>query len=432
MASMVRGTSWRHASRVALRALNARGFATIKGTALTMPIRYRISPLSAVNPFGSWSDSIRYFSAAAEGVDLLEINVPEMGESITEGTIVEWNTKPGELVEEDQIIVSIETDKITVEVRSERAGVLTKTLFEEGDVVTVGQKLAEIDPSATPSVVETEPASDSEAEPIHVKDETPVSKSPAPPKQASVPNPPTPSINAGIAGEVRKPLERIRQRTAERLKEAQNVAAILTTFNEVDMSALIDLRNEYKEAFLAKHGTKLGFMSAFVKACTVALQEQKVVNAYIDGTDIVYRDFIDINVAVATPRGLLVPAIRGCEKMSFADIEKTIFSLGEAARTNKLSLEAMQGGTFTISNGGVFGSLMSTPIINMPQSAILGMHKIQKRPVVVNDEVVVRPMMYLALSYDHRLIDGREAVTFLVRVKTLIEDPRRLLLEIDI
>ncbi len=425
MLAALRCASLRGASRVALRTLSSRGIA-----AATRPMCHRVAPATTL-PI---SRSIRYYCAAAGDADVLQINVPEMGESITEGTIVEWNTKPGEVVEEDQIIVSIETDKITVEVRSERAGVLTKIHGEEGDVVTVGQKLAEVDPSAAPSVVETEPVTDSEAEADTepVKEAPSAPKAPAPAKEASVPNPPTPSINSGVSGEVRKPLERIRQRTAERLKEAQNVAAILTTFNEVDMSALIDLRNEYKDAFLAKHGTKLGFMSAFVKACTVALQEQKVVNAYIDGTDIVYRDFIDINVAVATPRGLLVPAIRGCENMSFADIEKTIYNLGDAARNNKLSLEAMQGGTFTISNGGVFGSLMSTPIINMPQSAILGMHKIQKRPVVVNNEIVIRPMMYLALSYDHRLIDGREAVTFLVRVKTLIEDPRRLLLEIDI
>lgn len=233
-------------------------------------------------------------------------------------------------------------------------------------------------------------------------------------------------------GERRVKMTRMRKRIAERLKEAQNTAAMLTTFNEMDMSALIDLRKEFKDAFLKRHGAKLGFMSAFVKACTVALLEQPEVNAFIDGDDIVYRDYVDISVAVSTPKGLVVPAVRGCENMNFATIEKTIVSLGERARSGELTLEEMQGGTFTISNGGVFGSLLSTPILNMPQSAILGMHIIQKRPVVVDDQVVIRPMMYVALSYDHRLIDGREAVTFLRRVKTLIEDPRRLLLEIDI
>jgi 2-oxoglutarate dehydrogenase E2 component (dihydrolipoamide succinyltransferase) len=224
----------------------------------------------------------------------------------------------------------------------------------------------------------------------------------------------------------------MRKRIAERLKEAQNTAAMLTTFNEIDMAALMDLRSEYKDAFEKKHGAKLGYMSAFVKASTVALQEQPEVNAFIDDGDIIYRDYVDVSVAVSTPKGLFVPAIRGCENMNFAAIEKTIVALGDRARKGELTVEEMQGGTFTISNGGVFGSLLSTPIINMPQSAILGMHIIQKRPVVVKDQIVIRPMMYVALSYDHRLIDGREAVTFLRRVKTLIEDPRRLLLEIDI
>jgi len=227
-------------------------------------------------------------------------------------------------------------------------------------------------------------------------------------------------------------MTRMRKRIADRLKEAQNTAAMLTTFNEVDMSALIDLRNEYKEAFEKRHGVKLGFMSPFIKAATVALEEQPEVNAFIDGDDIVYRDYVDVSVAVSTPTGLVVPVLRSCEKMSFAEIEKTIANLGTRAREGKLGIDDMQGGTFTISNGGVFGSLLSTPIINMPQSAILGMHIIQKRAMVIGNEIQIRPMMYLALSYDHRLIDGREAVTFLRRMKRLVEDPRRLLLEVDV
>lgn len=366
----------------------------------------------------------RFYSAQPAVGDTFEVAVPDMGESILEGTIAEWVVAPGEAVEEDQIIASLETDKTTVEVRVNRAGVLVEHFAKEGETVAVGQRIAVVDPSATASVkkapVETV-AVEQVVEPVV---ETPA----APP-----PNPVQPALNMSESGERRVGVSRMRKRIAERLKEAQNTAAVLTTFNEVDMSALMDLRSEYKEAFLKKHGAKLGFMSAFVKASTVALLEQPEVNAIIDGSDIVYRDYVDISVAVSTPKGLVVPIIRGCENMNFAQIEKTIVSLGERAKTGDLTLAEMQGGTFTISNGGVFGSLLSTPILNMPQSAILGMHKIQKRAVVdENDSVVVRPMMYLALSYDHRLIDGREAITFLRRVKTLIEDPRRLLLEIDI
>lgn len=356
--------------------------------------------------------------------------VPEMGESIREGTIAEWLVDGGDGVEEDQVIVQIETDKIVVDVRAEKEGVLVERVAKEGEVVGVGQRVGLIDYDAVAA------GEDAKAAPAKEKAVEPEVREEAAPT-TPVPEPVTPvkveqMLNISESGERRVAMTRMRKRIAERLKEAQNTAAMLTTFNEMDMSALMDLRREYKDAFEKKHGAKLGYMSAFVKACTVALQEQPEVNGFIDGDDIVYRDYVDISVAVSTPKGLVVPAVRGCENMNFASIEKTIVSLGDRARKGDLTIEEMQGGTFTISNGGVFGSLLSTPILNMPQSAILGMHIIQKRPVVVNDEIVIRPMMYVALSYDHRLIDGREAVTFLRRVKTLIEDPRRLLLEIDI
>lgn len=393
------------------------------------------------------------------------VPVPEMGESIREGTVAEWHVGDGEGVKEDQVLVQLETDKIVVDVRAEREGVFLERTASEGDVVSVGEQLGLIDYDAAPeesgaseeSAAKDEKAKDDHAskekelkakakeneaqkEDITVKDEPKGQtedkdvqkdkKQEEPSKREPVKV--DPPRNLTDSGERRVTMTRMRKRIAERLKEAQNTAAMLTTFNEMDMSALIDLRKEYKDAFEKRHGARLGFMSAFVKACTVALQEQPEVNGFIDGDDIVYRDYVDISVAVSTPKGLVVPAVRGCENMNFAQIEKTIASLGERARLGELTLEEMQGGTFTISNGGVFGSLLSTPILNMPQSAILGMHIIQKRPVVIDDQIVIRPMMYAALSYDHRLIDGREAVTFLRRVKTLIEDPRRLLLEIDI
>lgn len=422
--------STRAAQRLAQRLVRSMGAVpTLAGRSLrAVPLRPYMQARTCASFHAPLSriGAVRAFTAVPEAAQF-DVEVPVMGESISEGTIAEWLVAPGEPVEEDQVIASLETDKITVEVRSPRAGVLLERFGEEGDVVAVGERMAVIDPSATPTVVKTEApaAAPPEAAPVEA---TPA----APEKKAPMPNPVQSSLNTSESGERRVGVSRMRKRIAERLKEAQNTAAILTTFNEVDMTALMDLRKEYKDAFEKKHGAKLGFMSAFVKACTVALQEQPEVNAFIDGNDIVYRDYVDISVAVSTPKGLVVPAVRGCENMNFAMIEKTIVSLGERAKTGDLSIEEMQGGTFTISNGGVFGSLLSTPILNMPQSAILGMHMIQKRPVVVKDEIKIRPMMYLALSYDHRLIDGREAVTFLRRVKTLIEDPRRLLLEIDL
>jgi len=380
----------------------------------------------------------RSLSVAAGPEDTL--TVPEMGESITEGTVAAWLVEDGQAVEEDEIVVQIETDKVTVDVRAPSAGLLVKQKAEVGETVAVGQPLAALRLGAAAAAEgmpaktaapEADDAPAAEPEAATPAEPVPAAKA-APGAKEAVPSPPQKQINLSESGERRVKMTRMRKRIADRLKEAQNTAAMLTTFNEVDMSALIDLRNEYKEAFEKRHGVKLGFMSPFIKAATVALEEQPEVNAFIDGDDIVYRDYVDVSVAVSTPTGLVVPVLRSCEKMSFAEIEKTIANLGTRAREGKLGIDDMQGGTFTISNGGVFGSLLSTPIINMPQSAILGMHIIQKRAMVIGNEIQIRPMMYLALSYDHRLIDGREAVTFLRRMKRLVEDPRRLLLEVDV
>lgn len=374
----------------------------------------------------------RSLSAAVEAPEDT-LTVPEMGESITEGTVAAWLVEDGQTVEQDEIVVQIETDKVTVDVRAPSEGMLVKQKAAVGDTVAVGQPLAAMRlgaaAAAESSAKSTSEAPAKEAAP-EAGEASPAAAAP-PAADEPVPVPPQKQINLSESGERRVKMTRMRKRIADRLKEAQNTAAMLTTFNEVDMSALIDLRSEYKDAFEKRHGVKLGFMSPFIKAATVALQEQPEVNAFIDGDDIVYRDYVDVSVAVSTPTGLVVPVLRSCEKMGFAEIEKTITNLGTRARGGQLGIDEMQGGTFTISNGGVFGSLLSTPIINMPQSAILGMHIIQKRAMVVGNEIQIRPMMYLALSYDHRLIDGREAVTFLRRMKRLVEDPRRLLLEVD-
>lgn len=404
------------------------------------PIHLSLTPVGTTSTIRNFSRGLHSTIVAAK--ETAPLPVPDMGESITEGTMVGYLKEAGEAVEEDDIVAQIETDKITVDVRAPQAAVVTELLAEDGDVVQVGQAIATLDFSAeavaaaataAPSELGSAPATDSSKEADPIPAHTPEPSAASLPSKAAeqAPVPVQATLNMSESGERRVGMSRMRKRIAERLKEAQNTAAMLTTFNEVDMSALMDLRKEFKDDFEKKHGAKLGFMSAFVKASSVALIEQPEVNAFIDGSDIVYRDYVDISVAVSTPKGLVVPAIRGCENMNFAVVEKTIVSLGDRARKGELTIDEMQGGTFTISNGGVFGSLLSTPIINMPQSAILGMHIIQKRPIVVNDQIVIRPMMYLALSYDHRLIDGREAVTFLKRIKTLIEDPRRLLLDID-
>ena len=431
--------------------------------------------------------------------------VPSLGDSITEGTIVKWSKNVGDTVEQDEVIVIIETDKVSVDIRAPAAGKITAQLAKEGDTIKVGDSLAEIDTAAAggggdkaaekPAEKKEDkaaPAADSKSsstsssqsqssqphvhntQPHHMSSQqgeseqsgspkaqsgtqsqstqpgsskqsdpalngakppppsqsstsspnkTPASSTSSAPKQPSVPVP-----AAGSRGVRRVPMSRMRQTIAKRLKDAQNTAAMLTTFNEIDMSALMDVRNKYKDDFFERTGVKLGFMSAFVKAATAALQKYPDVNAYIEGNELVYHDYVDVSVAVSTPTGLVVPVLRNTEAMSFAAVESAIAALGAKARKGAISLEDMTGGTFTISNGGVYGSLFGTPILNPPQSGILGMHGIFKRPVCVGDKVEVRPMMYVALTYDHRVVDGSTAVQFLKEIKNNVEDPVRLLL----
>ncbi|XP_071705637.1 dihydrolipoyllysine-residue succinyltransferase component of 2-oxoglutarate dehydrogenase complex 1, mitochondrial-like [Rutidosis leptorrhynchoides] len=365
-----------------------------------------------------------------------------MGESISDGTLAAFLKKPGDRVEVDEPIAQIETDKVTIDVASPEAGVIQEFVAKEGDTVEPGTKVAIISksgegvtthvaPSEQPTQAAPEPA------PAKVDKPPPTPETPKAPKEApKVSSQPSPKPSASEPQlppkdrERRVPMTRLRKRVATRLKDSQNTFALLTTFNEVDMTNLMKLRSEYKDAFLEKHGVKLGLMSGFVKAAVSGLQNQPIINAVIDGDDIIYRDYIDISIAVGTSKGLVVPVIRDAEKMNFAEIEKTINGLAKKANTGSLSIDEMAGGSFTISNGGVYGSLLSTPIINPPQSAILGMHSIVNKPMVVGGEIVARPMMYVALTYDHRLIDGREAVFFLRRIKDVVEDPRRLLLDI--
>ena len=356
------------------------------------------------------------------------VSVPKLTESVDRGTIKEILVKPGQGVTMDQIVLTIETDKITVDVRTPVAGVVDSVLVKPDQEVVVGEQLVNVlkgavaaEPTPAPAAPATAKAAPSAAAPSASK--------PAP--SASSSRPLTSSVSGPIERtDTRQRMSQARKRTAQRLKDSQNTAAILTTFNEVDMYNLMELREKYKDRFLERFGVKLGFMSAFAKASAIALQENPVVNAVMDGDDIIYRNYVDISVAVSTPTSLVVPVLRNVERMSFADIERTIADLGVKAKEGKLTLEEMSGGTFTISNGGVFGSLMGTPIINPPQSGILGMHAINKRPHVVNDKIEIRPMMYIALSYDHRIIDGRDAVTTLKRIKTLIEDPVSMLLDL--
>jgi 2-oxoglutarate dehydrogenase E2 component (dihydrolipoamide succinyltransferase) len=394
----------------------------------------------------------------------VDVMVPTLGESVAEATVATWFKKVGDTVAQDEMLCELETDKVSVEVPAPAAGVLTEILAAEGATVAAGGKLAVLGgasaatapaamataapaPAATASKdVEDSPAAKkamSEAgisrdavtgtgrDGRALKDAVAravAAAAAAPAPVATAPRAPVAADDA--AREERVKMTRLRQTIAKRLKDSQNTAAMLTTYNEVDMSAVMALRNEYKDAFEKKHGARMGFMSFFTKACCHALKEVPEVNAEIDGTDIVYKNYVHMGVAAGTPTGLVVPVIRDADQMSFADIEKAIAEKGRRARDGKLSMAEMQGGTFTISNGGVYGSLMSSPILNPPQSGILGMHKIQERPVVVNGEIVIRPMMYLALSYDHRIVDGKGAVTFLVRVKEALEDPRRLLLDL--
>ena len=400
----------------------------------------------------------------------VEIKVPSVGESVSEGVLSRWIKKTGDLVKSGDPLFELETDKASNEVPSLVAGVLTTTVAE-GTTVAIGAIVGSIDtaaaaasaPSAAPApsavassngphlspavayqVAEkgVDVASISPSGPggritkgdvlaaADSKSAAPAPAAPAPAAQPSAPVVSSPVIGGAERSQTRQKMPNIRQKIAQRLVEAQHTAAILTTFNEVDMSRVMDLRAKYKDAFQKKHGIGLGFMSFFVKATTEALQAFPAVNAQIDGTEIIYHNYCDIGVAVSTERGLMVPVVRSAERMGFSQIEKAIMDYALKARENKISVNDLQGGTFTITNGGVFGSLLSTPILNPPQSAILGMHSIKKRPVVVDDQIVIRPMMYLALSYDHRMIDGKEAVSFLVRIKELIEDPERLLLSI--
>ena len=418
-----------------------------------------------------------------------DVTVPTLGESITEATLGQWLKQPGDAVRADEPIASLETDKVAVEVPSPVAGVMGEHVVSEGDTVEVGALIARIEAGSgaaapapakaqaaaqAPSTV-TNPAGAGETpalrEDVHApyadeegsnltlspavrrlvlehgldpskikgtgkdgrltKDDVLAAAKNQPAKTAAAPQAAAaPASAGGERREERVRMTRLRQTIAKRLKDAQNTAALLTTFNDLDMSAVMAARAKYKDLFEKKHGIRLGFMGFFVKAAALAARDVPAVNASIEGDEIVYRDYLDVSVAVSAPNGLVVPVIRNADKMSFAEIEKTIADFGRRAKDGTLSMDDMKGGTFTISNGGVFGSLLSTPIINPPQSAVLGMHRIEERPVVVKGEIVIRPMMYLALSYDHRLIDGREAVTFLVRMKEALEDPTRLLIDL--
>lgn len=411
---------------------------------------------------------------------MIEIKVPTVGESINEVTLLKWVKKDGDYIERDEVIAELESEKATFEVNAEQGGTL-KIVAKEGDTLQIGSVLAQIDETAEKPEARSQETADAET-----KKEDAGAKKPDASEQLTAPI--SAAAVAGISNDIKatpvaaaiiadkkvdpknitpsganskilkndvlealnnpgkkafegqelfsrnvrtEKMSNLRKTISRRLVEAKNTTAMLTTFNEVDMGKIMDLRKQYKDAFNKAHGVNLGFMSFFAKACAIALQEWPSVNAYIDGDSLVFHDYADISIAVSTPRGLTVPVMRNVESLSMADIEKKVIELAGKARDSKLTAEDLQGGTFTITNGGVFGSLMSTPIINIPQSAILGMHKIQERPMAINGQVVVRPMMYLALSYDHRIIDGRESVSFLVRVKELLENPEQLLIGKD-
>jgi 2-oxoglutarate dehydrogenase E2 component (dihydrolipoamide succinyltransferase) len=418
-----------------------------------------------------------------EGIEAMaEIRVPTLGESVTEATIGKWFKKPGDAVAVDEPLVELETDKVTIEVPAPAAGVLGDIAAKDGDTVAVGAVLGQIKEGAgagaAPAKAASQPAAQSAPPPPPPKPApaaAPAADKPLAPSVRKIAAEtgidatamagtgkdgrvtkgdmlaaieraaaqPTPVAQPAAAVQVRAPspaddaareervkMTRLRQTIARRLKDAQNTAAMLTTFNEVDMGHVMALRTQYRDLFEKKHGTKLGFMGFFVRACVQALKEIPAVNAEIDGADIIYKNYYHIGIAVGTERGLVVPVVRDCDQKSLAEIEKSISDFGHRARDGALKIDELQGGTFTITNGGIYGSLMSTPILNAPQSGILGMHKIQDRPMAVAGKVEIRPMMYLALSYDHRLVDGREAVTFLVRVKECLEEPARLVLDL--
>jgi 2-oxoglutarate dehydrogenase E2 component (dihydrolipoamide succinyltransferase) len=409
-------------------------------------------------------------AASTASGDTMDIKVPAMGESVTEGTLANWLVKPGQAVKQDDPIAEIETDKVAVEVPAPAAGVIGDLLVKAGETVSIGTIIAKMTEggSAAPSASAKSAAAPAAAP---AKASAPVEKaapsvqriateagvsasdipgtgrggratkgdalkyvaeaaSPAPVARAAQPVAEARAPRSLGPREERVKMTRLRQTIAKRLKDAQNSAAMLTTFNDVDMSAVMELRKKYKDQFEKKHGVRLGFMGFFTKACVAALKEIPAVNAEIDGTDIIYKNYYHVGMAVGTDKGLVVPVVRDADMLSLAEIEAEIGRLGALARDGKLAMDDLMGGTFTITNGGVYGSLMSTPILNPPQSGVLGMHRIEERPVVVNGQIVARPMMYLALSYDHRLVDGKEAVTFLVRVKEALEDPERLLLDL--
>ncbi len=402
---------------------------------------------------------------------LVQVKVPVLSESVADAKLLQWRRKAGEFVRRDETLIELETDKVVLEITAPDDGVLARILKSDGETATSGEIIAEIDTDAkaslqtvtTAATPQPPSAAPQPSEPATAAD-TDLKLSPAVRKlvsehhldparirgtgkdgrltkhdilrhlerQAPAPsNDQPPVLEAGDDRPAKRvPMTRLRRRIAERLKEAQNTAAILTTFNEVNMAPVMALRKKYQERFVKEHGVKLGFMSFFTKAAIEALKKYPIINAAIDGEDIIYHGYFDIGVAVSSPRGLVVPIIRNADMLSFAELETAIVSFGEKAREGKLTIEELTGGTFTISNGGVFGSLLSTPILNPPQSAILGMHKIEQRPIVENGEIVIRPMMYLALSYDHRIIDGHEAVLFLVTIKEMLEDPARMLIQI--
>lgn len=412
----------------------------------------------------------------------VEIKVPTLGESVTTATVAKWLKQPGEAVQADEPIVELETDKVSVEVSAPQAGILGPQAAKEDQEVEVGALLTTLEPAkagAAPAAKAAAPEKKAEpvaaAAPAKAAAPAPKAAAPAPAVDAGAALPAARKMMAenglsaqqlgagtGLGGRITKgdvlgflanpqaatpaaapkpprnddpreervKMTRLRRTIARRLKEAQNTAAMLTTFNEIDMSGAMALRAEYQDSFVKKHGVKLGYMSIFSRAVVAALKEFPAINAEIDGDDVIYRDFVNLGIAVGGPNGLVVPVIRDADKMSYAEIEKTIAGFGNAAREGTLKLDQLSGGTFSITNGGIYGSLLSTPILNAPQSGILGMHSIQERPVAVNGQVVIRPMMYIALSYDHRIVDGKEAVSFLVRVKQNVEDPRRLLIEV--
>lgn len=412
-----------------------------------------------------------------------EILTPVLPESVADATVVTWHKKVGDAVKLDEVLVEVETDKVVLEVPAAVAGVLAEITQAEGSTVISGQLLGKIEAGATTTLASNEaaaaaagplpvtPIADATPERVAqavaasaaakagpavrkaldeaglskaevqgsgkdgriLKEDVPAAKPAAPAPVAAAPAPAAPKapvVPAGERGENRVPMTRLRARIAERLLEAKQSTAMLTTFNEIDMQPIMDIRNEYKDAFEKKHGARLGFMSIFVKAATIALQRFPEINAFIDGNDVVYHNYCDVGIAVSSERGLVVPVLRSAEHMGLADIENSIVNFAKKAKAGKLDMADLSGGTFTITNGGVFGSLMSTPILNPPQSAILGMHATQKRPVVVNDEIVIRPMMYVALSYDHRIVDGQGAVTFLKTIKELVENPVRIVLDV--